>query len=50
LLGQAAWQWRQRRLLVYFLPEQLIQIPYVVFIGFVSQFGGYKWKGRHIDR
>jgi len=50
LLGQATWQWRQRRLLVYFLPEQLIHIPYVVLIGLVSQFGGYQWKGRRIDR
>lgn len=50
LLFQATWQWRQRRLLAYFLPEQLLHIPYVVYIGLVSQFGGYQWKGRKIQR
>ncbi|HCR49293.1 MAG TPA: glycosyltransferase [Rhodothermales bacterium] len=50
LLFQAARQWRQRRLLAYFLPGQLLHIPYIVYIGLVSQVGGYQWKGRQIQR
>jgi hypothetical protein len=36
----------QRRLLRYFVPEQLVQIPYVVFVGLAAVLSPPRWKGR----
>jgi cellulose synthase/poly-beta-1,6-N-acetylglucosamine synthase-like glycosyltransferase len=36
-------------LFAYFLPEQLLQIPYVVFIGAAGVLGGTHWKGRRLN-
>lgn len=38
------------RLMAYFLPAQILQLPYVVFIGAAGALGGYTWKGRRVQR
>ena len=40
----------QRRLFRYFLPEQLVQILYVVFVGVAAAVGSTQWKGRTVFR
>ena len=37
------------RLLGYFLPEQFLQIPYVVFIGAAGALAPVHWKGRRVS-
>jgi cellulose synthase/poly-beta-1,6-N-acetylglucosamine synthase-like glycosyltransferase len=36
----------KRRLLLFFLPEQLLYIVYVVLTGLLGSFGKFEWKGR----
>jgi cellulose synthase/poly-beta-1,6-N-acetylglucosamine synthase-like glycosyltransferase len=36
--------------LKYLLPAELIQIPYIIFTGFVGAFGNYLWKSRKVKR
>lgn len=39
----------QSRLLVWFLPEQLLQVPYVVAVGLAGALGRPEWKGRRFE-
>ncbi len=48
LLYPACVHFGQRRLFRYFLPEQLVQIPYVVFVGIAAALGRPAWKGRTV--
>ncbi len=50
LLYPACVHFGQRRLFRYFLPEQLLQIPYVVFVGIAAALGRPAWKGRTVFR
>lgn len=50
LLYPACVQFGQRRLFRYFLPAQLAQIPYVVFVGVAAALGAPRWKGRPVFR
>ncbi len=34
----------------YFIPSQLIQIPYIIIAGLIGAFGNYLWKQRKIKR
>jgi len=38
----------KQRLLIYFLPEQIIYMFYVVFIGLLSTTKSFSWKGREL--
>ena len=49
LLVPACRHFGRAGLLRYFLPEQLLQIPYVVFIGAAGVFGSVHWKGRQVS-
>jgi len=40
----------QQRLMVYFPCLQPFHIAYTVIIGWLGQFGGYKWKGRNVRK
>lgn len=48
LLLLATTFFKKRKWLVFFIPEQLIYIPYVVYTGFLGVIGRYEWKGRKI--
>ena len=48
LLFLAASFFNKKRWLGFFVPEQLIYVPYVVYTGFSGMFGNYAWKGRKI--
>lgn len=50
LLLPACRHFGQRWLFRYFLPEQLVQIPYVVLIGLAAALGRTHWKGRQVFR
>ena len=50
LLGTACRHVGRGRLMAYFLPAQLLHVPYIVFMGAVGALGGYTWKGRRIAR
>lgn len=50
LLWLAARHFKRVPLMLYFLPEQLLQIPYVVTIGLAGSLGRYTWKGRTITQ
>ena len=50
LLYPACVHFGQQRLFRYFLPEQLVQIPYVVFVGVAGALGKTHWKGRTVFR
>lgn len=50
LLYPACVHFGQRRLFRYFLLEQLVQIPYVVFVGVAAAVGSTQWKGRTVFR
>ena len=50
LLYPACVHFGQRRLFRYFLSEQLVQIPYVVFVGLAAALGTTRWKGRTVFR
>ncbi len=50
LLYPACVHFGQRRLFRYFLPEQLVQILYVVFVGVAAAVGSTQWKGRTVFR
>ena len=39
----------ERNLLIYFLPEQIIYVFYVVLVGFLGFGKKYEWKGRTIN-
>ena len=49
LLIPACRHFDRQSLLRYFLPEQVVQLPYVVGIGLASLFGPVYWKGRRIQ-
>ena len=49
LLFLSASFFNKKRLLIYFLPEQLIYMLYVAIMGLVGAFGKYEWKGRQIN-
>ncbi|MFL5766063.1 MAG: glycosyltransferase [Bacteroidia bacterium] len=46
LLFLAASFFKKERLLLLFLPEQILYVFYVVVTGIVGSFGRYEWKGR----
>jgi cellulose synthase/poly-beta-1,6-N-acetylglucosamine synthase-like glycosyltransferase len=48
LLFLAGTFFNKKRLLIYFLPEQLLYMFYIVAIGLLGFIGNYKWKGRDI--
>ena len=48
LLFLAASFFNKKKWLIFFIPEQLIYIPYVVITGIVGLMGTYDWKGRKI--
>lgn len=48
LLFLAASFFKKRKWLIFFIPEQLIYIPYVVYTGLLGIIGNYNWKGRKI--
>jgi biofilm PGA synthesis N-glycosyltransferase PgaC len=48
LLFLAATFFKKRKWLIFFIPEQLLHIPYVVYTGFSGWIGNYDWKGRKI--
>lgn len=50
LLFLAASFFNRKRWLPFFIPEQLIYVPYVVYTGFQGMFGSYVWKGRKIKK
>lgn len=51
LLSSATSHFGYGQLMRYFLPAQLVQIPYVVVIGFLGVFGpGFVWKGRSLQQ
>ena len=50
LVWPACHHFGRSRLLVYFLPEQLLHIPYIVVLGAAGVFGKYEWKGRQLAR
>ena len=50
LLWPACRHFGRARLFVYFLPEQLLHIPYIVILGAAGVFGKYEWKGRKVAR
>jgi cellulose synthase/poly-beta-1,6-N-acetylglucosamine synthase-like glycosyltransferase len=39
---------KRKSLLLLFIPEQILYVFYVVFIGAIAPFGKYNWKGRMI--
>jgi cellulose synthase/poly-beta-1,6-N-acetylglucosamine synthase-like glycosyltransferase len=45
-LNSVAAFYEEKRLLKYLFPLQPLHIFYTVFVGFLSQFGKYEWKGR----
>ncbi|MEM6336369.1 MAG: glycosyltransferase [Bacteroidota bacterium] len=50
LMVSASRHFGRLSLMRYFLFEQLLQIPYVVYIGAAGAFGGYTWKDRRVKR
>jgi cellulose synthase/poly-beta-1,6-N-acetylglucosamine synthase-like glycosyltransferase len=48
LLFLAASFFNKRKGLIFFIPEQLLYIPYVVITGIAGLLGTYDWKGRKI--
>ena len=50
LLGPACRHFGRGRLMAYFLPAQLLHLPYIVGMGAAGALGGYEWKGRRIAR
>lgn len=50
LLGPACRHVGRGRLMSYFLPAQLLHLPYIVAMGAAGALGGYTWKGRRIER
>ncbi len=50
LMWRACRFFRRLWLMLYFIPEQLLQIPYVVVVGLAGSLGRFTWKGRTISR
>lgn len=50
VLLPAAKRFGRLPLVLYLVPAQLAQIPYILFIGIAGTFGGYSWKGRNLAR
>ncbi len=50
LLFLATSFFNKKKWLIFFIPEQLIYIPYVVFTGIMGWIGTYDWKGRKIKK
>ena len=49
LLFLSASFFKKKKLLIYFLPEQIIYMLYVVLIGLIGTIGKYEWKGRQLN-
>ncbi len=41
---------KKKRFLIYFLPEQILYIAYIMMIGLLGSIGKYEWKNRNINR
>ena len=50
LLFLTASFFKKRQFLIYFIPEQLIYLFYVLFMGFLGSVGTYTWKDRKIKK
>ncbi len=50
LLGAMCRHVGRGRLMAYFLPAQLLHLPYIVAMGAAGVLGGYTWKGRRVNR
>ena len=50
LLGPACRHFGRGRLMAYFLPAQILHLPYIVAMGAAGALGGYTWKGRRVQR
>jgi cellulose synthase/poly-beta-1,6-N-acetylglucosamine synthase-like glycosyltransferase len=48
LLFLSASFFKKKRLLLYFIPEQLIYMLYVAIVGWIGSIGQYEWKGRKL--
>lgn len=48
LLTLATGFFKKRKLLVYFLPEEVLYMVYVVLVGLLGSMGNYEWKKRKI--
>jgi cellulose synthase/poly-beta-1,6-N-acetylglucosamine synthase-like glycosyltransferase len=40
----------EKKLLLYILPAEILQIPYIIFASIAGSFGNYKWKDRKLKR
>lgn len=49
LLFLATAFFKEKKLLIYFLPEQILYLFYVVLVGFLGLSKKYEWKGRTIN-
>jgi hypothetical protein len=36
--------------LKWFIPAELLQVPYIAFAGLAGAFGNFQWKGRKVKR
>ncbi len=36
--------------LKYFLPAEILHIPYIIIVSLIGTFGGYKWKSREVNK
>ena len=50
LLWPACRHFGRRWLFAYFLPEQLLHVPYIVVLGAAGVFGKYEWQGGQVVR
>lgn len=48
LLFLATSFFKKKKWLIYFIPEQLMYVPYVVYTGLLGTWRKYEWKGRKI--
>lgn len=46
VVGRGCWLFRRVDLLKYFLIAEVLQIPYILYVGARGTFGNYKWKDR----
>ncbi len=50
LLGPMCRHYGRGRLMAYFLPAQLLHVPYIVGVAVAGAVGNYTWKGRRVRR
>ncbi len=48
LLFLSASFFKKKRLLIYFVPEQIVYLIYIVLFGLIGTMGPYEWKGRKV--